>query len=90
MVHYIIVVACADTGFYLRIMLMDMEKRAQNTGDCPTQSNMVGWGRQKLKEFKRHYSKAVGDSAAIFTYNDNQFYTTYAKYLIEYLESRLG
>ena len=40
-----------------------------------------------LDELKEAYKKAVEEDKQSFTYNDFQFYTQYAKFLIEYLET---
>jgi len=39
-----------------------------------------------LKRFKKAYEKATNESKTEFTFEDNEFDSGYAKYLIEYLE----
>jgi hypothetical protein len=40
-----------------------------------------------LKDLKELYKKAVKDNKDYFIYKQNEIITSYAKYLIEYLES---
>lgn len=40
-----------------------------------------------LKDLKEAYNKAVEENKDSFKYEDVEFYTQYAKYLIEFLES---
>lgn len=40
-----------------------------------------------LDELKEAYKQAVEEDKLSFTYNNFQFYTQYAKFLIEYLET---
>ena len=42
-----------------------------------------------LTKFKKEYKKATEESKTIFTFEDNEFDTGYAKYLIEYLETKM-
>lgn len=46
--------------------------------------------RPRLERLKQAYAKALRDDAAEFTFEGIQLVTSYAKYLIEYLETRLG
>lgn len=53
----------------------------------------IEWTAQKLKAFKKKYEKAktieAADSTAdAFTFEGNVFVVSYAKYLIEYLETK--
>lgn len=41
-----------------------------------------------LPEFKIAYEKAVEENKDVFTYRNKEFATGYAKYLIEYLETK--
>ena len=49
---------------------------------------MINFDKQKLKELKSLYNKAVKESKDWFTYNGDEYLTTYAKYVIEYLEGK--
>lgn len=49
---------------------------------------MINFDRQKLKELKNLYNKAVKDNKESFTYNGDEYLTSYAKYVIEYLETK--
>ena len=42
-----------------------------------------------LKRFKDALSDALGQSSTTFVFEGHEFVISYAKYLIEYLESRL-
>lgn len=43
-----------------------------------------------LATFKKSYELALENNLEIFTFNGHEFLTSYAKYLIEYLESKFG
>lgn len=49
---------------------------------------MINFDFNKLKDLKRHYKKAVEDNKESFIFNGDEYLTSYAKYVIEYLESR--
>ena len=51
---------------------------------------MINFDRQKLKELKTLYNKAVKESKESFTYNGDEYLTSYAKYMIEYLDSQFN
>ena len=46
----------------------------------------VNWTEEKLAEFKKEYATAERRRRDCFKFNGHEFYTGYAKYLIEYLE----
>jgi len=41
------------------------------------------------ERLRRAYEKAVNDNEAMFTFEDNEYVTNYAKYLLEYLDMKL-
>jgi len=45
---------------------------------------------QKLKDLKEIYNEAVLRGIDHFCFEDNMLLTSYAKYLIEYLETKIG
>jgi hypothetical protein len=45
------------------------------------------WTRDDLKKLKELYAKAVKDGVEIFKFQGNDLLVTYAKYLIEHLDS---
>jgi hypothetical protein len=49
---------------------------------------MVRWDLAKLARFKRLYAKNM--DAEAFMFEGDEYVPGYAKYLIEYLETRLG
>lgn len=49
----------------------------------------VQFDKDKLKRFKRAYNKAVKERKDSFIFDDNEYLTLYAKYLIEYLTDKL-
>ncbi len=51
--------------------------------------NSITFDRQELINLKRSYTLAVEENKEQFTFKGNELLTSYAKYLIEYLESRL-
>lgn len=50
---------------------------------------MITWTSAMLRRFKVAYNKAVADNVDTFLFDGNEFVVGYAKYLIEYLDSRL-
>jgi hypothetical protein len=54
-----------------------------------TQDNTVNWDRPKLERFKKEYEKAVKENVATFKFDGKEFVPGFAKYLIEYLETRI-
>lgn len=55
-------------------------------GALPT----INWTRPKLERLKDHHAAAVRVSLPKFEFDGHMFDTSYAKYLIEYLEGRLA
>jgi hypothetical protein len=53
------------------------------------EGNNVIFDKEKLENLKIFYKKAVDTKQEQFTFERNEYLTSYAKYLIEYLESRL-
>lgn len=51
---------------------------------------MINFDRQKLRELKTLYNKAVKENKESFMYNGDEYLTSYAKYVIEYLETRFN
>lgn len=49
---------------------------------------VIEWTPAMLKRFKVAYKKACENKQDTFVFNNNEFVTSYAKYLIEYLETR--
>lgn len=45
------------------------------------------FNEKELKEFKEIYQKSIDDGLTEFSYKGNEYSVSYAKYLIEYLES---
>jgi hypothetical protein len=43
---------------------------------------------EKLKELKRDYNKALKNNSESFFFEEQEMLTAYAKYLIEYLDSK--
>ena len=48
----------------------------------------ISFDQQKLKEFKRLYNKAVKEGKDSFIFIGDEYLTTYAKYVIEYLTNQ--
>ena len=53
---------------------------------------MISWDLPKLRRFKVAYARADGlyGKDSTFDFDGNKFVVSYAKYLIEYLEQKLG
>lgn len=50
---------------------------------------MINFDRQKLANLKRAYTKAKNEGSEQFKFENHDYLTAYARYLIEYLESAL-
>lgn len=48
----------------------------------------VSFTKADLKEFKKHYNKAVKDKMYLFIFKGEEYLTEYAKYVIEYLNGK--
>lgn len=46
----------------------------------------LSWTKKTFTYFKRHYIRALNNNQSSFFFEGNEFFTSYAKYLIEYLE----
>ena len=51
---------------------------------------MITWTAEKLKRFKSRYLEAVQYKLEQFEFDGDEYVVGYAKYLIEYLESKFG
>lgn len=51
---------------------------------------MVTWTTPKLQLFKKAYKQAIKSGQEMFVFEGHDFLVPYSKYLIEYLEERLG
>lgn len=49
----------------------------------------VMWTRPKLNRLKKAYTQAVADNADTFWFENHEYVVGYAKYLIEFLESKI-
>lgn len=52
----------------------------------PNRETSINWTPDMLSRFKRAYGMAVRTNQTEFEFDGNQFVSSYAKYLIEYLE----
>lgn len=48
----------------------------------------INFTKNKLIQFKKEYQKAIENKNESFIFNGNEFLVSYAKYLIEYLETQ--
>ena len=48
--------------------------------------NYISWTKPMLKAFKIAYDKAIKEKLESFYFENNEYFTSYAKYIIEYLE----
>ena len=51
-------------------------------------NNIIQFNANTVRKLKRAYSKALLSNAEHFTFENNILLTSYAKYLIQYLESK--
>lgn len=49
----------------------------------------MNWDKQILDEFEKAYNRAVENKESEFEFKNHEFLVSYAKYLIEYLKSKL-
>lgn len=52
--------------------------------------SMVEFDRDKRERLRRHYEQAVKEQKESFTFDGHELLVSYAKYLLEYLDTRLG
>jgi hypothetical protein len=55
-----------------------------------SEQQMVEWDRPKRERLRKAYNEAVTEKRSQFTFEGNEYVTGYAKYLLEYLDTRLG
>lgn len=48
----------------------------------------INFTKEKFDEFKKVYQQAVKDKQEVFIFEGNEFLPDYAKYLIQYLETK--
>lgn len=53
-------------------------------------NQLIEFDRQELSNLKRAYTMALKNKKETFLFKGKKFLTTYAKYLIEYLEGCFG
>lgn len=51
---------------------------------------MISWNKEMVKRLRKAYDTAVKDQKTEFIFDENQYLTTFAKYLLEYLEPKFG
>ena len=51
----------------------------------PQVDNMVSFSKSDYEGLQEAYNNAVAAGIEVFTFNDNEYIVSYAKYLIEYL-----
>jgi len=55
-----------------------------------TVTTTITWDRDLLEKFRKLYTRAVNAGHDEFTFQDHVIVVGYAKYLIEYLDTRLS
>ena len=51
-------------------------------------SNTISFTPESFKNFKSDYNSAVENNQEMFVFDGNDFLTSYAKYVIEYLKTK--
>jgi len=51
-------------------------------------SNTISFTTESFKNFKTDYNSAVKNNQEMFVFDGNDFLTSYAKYVIEYLKTK--
>lgn len=49
----------------------------------------MNWDKQKLDEFEKAYERALENNLNEFEFENHEFLVSYAKYLIEFLKTKL-
>ena len=52
--------------------------------------NTITFDHETFGSFKKEYSKAVSNNQEIFIFQGRELLTAYAKYIIEYINSKLN
>jgi len=52
--------------------------------------NTITFDQETFKNLKQEYRKAVQDKKEIFVFQGHELLTEYAKYIIEYLNSKMN
>ncbi len=58
--------------------------------EYPNEGKHLVVDREICEELRLAYNKAVEDKCDAFMFHDHKFLTSYAKYLLEYVDRRLG
>ena len=56
-----------------------------SVNDSPMEDQVREWNFMKYKRFVTAYGQAVEQKLTTFTFDGDEYYTPYAKYLIQYL-----
>lgn len=62
----------------------------QNTITAGPENQLIKFDRKKYKKLQMAYNRAVAAEKDQFKFDDNDYVTRYAKYLLEYLDDRLA
>jgi hypothetical protein len=68
----------------LALVHREVQRMADDTG------KQVSWTLPKLKKFKAAWKAADDAEQESFTFDENEYLVTYARYLIEYLDNVFG
>jgi hypothetical protein len=54
-----------------------------------SQQPTIEWTRPMLERFKKEYQRARKDKQDVFRFEGNEYFIEYARYLIQFLETKL-
>jgi hypothetical protein len=52
-------------------------------------STTISFNKESFKNFKKEYNSSVENNKEMFVFEGNEFLTSYAKYVVEYLTTQL-
>ena len=53
-------------------------------------NKIIKWDKQKLEALKKAHTEAMDNGQDVFTFEENEYVTSFAYYLIEYLTEQFN
>lgn len=69
---------------------LELELEQESMANTENVENFVTFDAETLLRFKKFYKEAIRKEEEIFIFDGKEYLVTYAKYLIQYLESKLA
>lgn len=87
----LVTVVSLRAGMVKRLALLDeLERALLQDWARETGVNTIAFDVRKLKRLKKAYAKAVTEGVTQFTFEDNVLLVSYARLLIQYLDTQFG